>query len=382
MPIEGAFYTMASFKECHTYLLSDEVGYLPYLKQNLISYPDKETGYGIIEVFCRRLENHNIQKFFDVGIVELIFKNYLQFNKDKVYEIKDPESEISGCWAVCMSIIAKLSKSPVVSKYFLENIPNGPVEFIQTIQPDDPENKEGFYLGKLLCIISMCNIYGKEENTMKKNNSEVKQILDLYPDTIDVIAAILEMTIDKQPPALLELFGLFTVEEMATALKNLSISDKNKKLLTTHQKLLKYVGKAIQLFIDNAPPCSYGVDGSEELYGLLLYADGGGKDLGAIERLLEFLFQLSFYYESDEALKESFKLPEHDLVGQLTAIVTLPPERQLTYEAKRSATSLLTRFQIRAATCNDQLFLGRKERSCSCFEQQSTRKVQLRYLER
>jgi hypothetical protein len=145
------------------------------------------------------------------------------------------------------------------------------------------------------------------------------------------------------------------VKDIASALRNLSISDGNKNIMISYSnRLFSLISQAIKLFIDNSEVCRViEADSTQVTFG------GGGKDEESVESLLEFLLQLSFQFDEDKhasvtmrvffIVKECFNIQE-----LLEELLKVAQDRSLSLSAKSFAITLLHRLKSAGNTVKEK----------------------------
>eukprot|EP01040_Poterioochromonas_malhamensis_P011854 gene11854-12931_t len=194
---------------------------------------------------------------------------------------------------------------------------------------------------RMQAAIIISNLYGRDEG-----DTTTKSLLQTYENVlqllVNLLAAILDYNSDSKEVAEYKnmglAFGVTKMRDASSTLKCLSISDGNKELMLKHPSLIVYVMRAVQLFIDNKGECGAIYQGFQS------YAGGGGKDFESIENFLELLLQLSFYYEDDTRLQREFNIPSYQMVTRVKAILDLPADRKLPFQARQFALQLLKRL--------------------------------------
>jgi hypothetical protein len=207
-------------------------------------------------------------------------------------------------------------------------------------------------LEKIYGTIIAANVYGKDEKS-----ANTKALLASDRNILDRITCILDYSIHPTDESAANLaqcqlfgfpYGIIGLKQISCALKNLSISDENKTELVKHPKLLDFSCEAILSYLSNNPHYStwtwVGEATAESSAG------GGGSDLDSFENFVEFLLQLSFYFEEDEPLRAHFKKYSFDVKAVMESIVDLPVERNCPFESKQFANLLLKRLEPQPVT--------------------------------
>jgi hypothetical protein len=173
-----------------------------------------------------------------------------------------------------------------------------------------------------------------------------KTLLQLYRVTLDYNAVNAEC---KDLNSRGFVYGIIKMRDITPVIKNLSVSEKNKAILLSDPSLIPLMIRTTNLFINDSPELNF-------KFGLYIeHGGGGGKDYETIDNLLETFSQLSFYYETDKAFQTPFLKSEYSMRSMLESLIALPPERNLPYEVKMNAATLLNRL------------IGKEEKVFSAF---------------
>jgi hypothetical protein len=124
------------------------------------------------------------------------------------------------------------------------------------------------------------------------NGSNNKSILEtfpqIFPTLMDVYSATLDFDANRsEVKSLLSRgfgYAIVKMRDITATLRNLSMNNKNKRIMLQHPSLLPFVLKSIFLFIDNK------LELNAVYHNYREYAGGGGKDFETIEYLLELFF--------------------------------------------------------------------------------------------
>jgi hypothetical protein len=190
-------------------------------------------------------------------------------------------------------------------------------------------------------------VYGKDEK-----NEYRKALLDSHPDILPFLLEIMDTIInyDLEREEVQQMihkgfyYGFFKLSVVSVALRNLSISDENKRFMKKYPKLFQLAYQGIQLFIENASECK-GMNEGRSFYD---YGGGGGKDFMTVENLLELLLQLTFAFDDENELRAAFcEFPLYDVKSMMEALLGLPPERGFSFEGRQFVQQLLMRLYSR-----------------------------------
>eukprot|EP01041_Mallomonas_annulata_P016772 gene16772-34858_t len=176
----------------------------------------------------------------------------------------------------------------------------------------------------LYCMIVLCFLIGKEENTVaanfiRSNSANIESVIDALSNTVNRINGNGYC------------YGIFNFQIIIKAILTLSISDANKVILS-RQKVTIPLVKVLTDFLSEDEGDRYG---------------GGNQDIVSAEYAVETLLQLSFTFESDEDLRASDLIPPHDgSMEYFTSLLTLLSSSQsrLSFPFRIIASNLLSRL--------------------------------------
>ena len=192
----------------------------------------------------------------------------------------------------------------------------------------------------------LVNLFGRDEVVPEKGGRPLLEAdPSLLPFLVDALHATLNFGEADEVVAALQrqsfYFGLLKMRELTAAVRSLAVSQTNQPQLAASASLLRSLGQALRLFVDDEPP-TFGLDDACAYYG-----GGGGDDEATLLHSLEALLSLSFHWPSDDSLATAFQLPGHDLRGLLEALLALPASRNVPTAARELAGSLLHRLAAR-----------------------------------
>jgi hypothetical protein len=333
--VEMTISNCSVFEGCHDYLLSPEIGWLDYLEKRLKEKPNDVRSYWWMKNFITNMRNENIFLLIDRKIPEDILQKTLSYGSDTKKWSKDDRKMVGNI----IRFVMYFSKSMNGSRYLMDffNVHSQFNTFFFDLLPSSGS------MFSVFAMITVANVYGREEN-----NERTKALLSSHPGILPLLMDIMDaiMNWDVNRTEIKELikkgfrYGGFKLSVVAVALRNLSISDENKSSIIKYPKLISLACRGIRLFIDNAPECK-GMNPGKTFYDV---GGGGGKDLLAVENLLELLLQLSFMFEDDIALKSAFITPDHDFKKMLEELLNIPIERQVSFETRQFAVKLLSKL--------------------------------------
>jgi hypothetical protein len=351
---------------------------LDYLEKRLKEKPEDKRSYFLLSTFIVNMNDENREiLLISSRIPRIFFQQVISFGYD---EKKWTEEEI-GIISSIISFIMYLSKSSngilFLKKSCFSFLPYS--SFFQDLLSSSislTSNSSTFMIG-LRVIITMINLYGEEEKTIDTSLSgggnvtargrkasflsSHRHVFPLLTDVFDVILNF-DHSRDLVKTMLSKgfLYGL-QVSILAIAFKHLSFSKENRRILLERspQRFLSLVSTAIQLFIEEAGECK----GKNVGYNFYVKAGGGGRDTVMVENFVEMLLQLSYSFDTAEALQEMFIVPSssvatsssssvvpYDIKKIMEELVFLSEDRGLSNHTKQCAFQLLGRLQIEGNT--------------------------------
>jgi hypothetical protein len=317
------FVNVLQDKKTHNYILTPEFGFFQVMTEQLASDSDNVLLYRCFNSFSIECVAEHAQIAIDHGRLGLLSRKLFS---GESWVGEAPES-------FCLRFFNRLS-SLKCGADAIRSL-NKPEFFIKLI-------KENPGAAKIYGTIIVANVYGKEENS-----AHTKALLASDPTILELIICVLDYSIHPKDELVAKRaqdrlrypYGIIGLRDISSALKNLSVSDENKKELVKHPKLLDFSCEAILSYLSNNPHYTCRNHIAEASAG------GGGSDLDAFENFVEFLLQLSFYFEDDETLRAHFKKCSFDLKTVMKSIVELPLERNCPFESKQFANLLLKRLE-------------------------------------
>ena len=380
--IEATLSNCSLAVENCSYLLKPDFGYLQYLKTILL---DRPQAYESIKCLRNLIDNvtnpHDVQTIFDLDVHGIIFNRLCSYGTPK-----DPKK--ANDYVRYWSFMFLLSSSHfAIFSSSLSGFDNFYQFFQDLIEAPDMDS--------IKSAIILANVYGREEkhafnthpsslSSLKYNSSMnlttssaellssnvifTKSLLQSHENILSFLLDLFCLIISYDETCDLAKeyckkgfnYGVIEMKDISSALRNLSISDENKGIMIQGlPRLLPILAHSIKLFIDNQPECCYKFP-----YGIE-YSGGGGKDMISLENMVECLLQLSFYFEDDEILRNHYVLPavysfaNHSAIyhrtpltiaSVLQELIELPRSRNLSFEVKQWANTLLHRLMPRAAT--------------------------------
>jgi hypothetical protein len=319
----SAFINVLQVKATHNYILTPEFGFLKVISEQLTIDSNNVVVFKSMSNFAIECTAEHAQLVIDQGILELMARKLFS-GRHWIGNI--PEE-------FCLRFLTRISSSKCGGDAIRSL--NKPEFFMKFIKSSGLE--------KIYGTIIVANVYGKEENS-----AHTKALLASDSGILELIICVLDYSIHPKDGSAAKRakdrlngfpYGIIGLKEVSSALKNLSISDENKKDLVRHPKLLDFSCEAILSYLSNNPHYTCRNELSEASAG------GGGSDFDSFENLVEFLLQLSFYFEEDEPLRSHFKKCSFDVKTVMKSIVDLPLERNCPFESKQFANLLLKRLE-------------------------------------
>ena len=281
----------------HPYLLSDEIGYLDFLRNELITDSTSVVPYRAFCYITMAIENQLIPSLIRFQIPELII-NYLILCGTNPITWTDRHAG-PEYWALnfFVDLISQNEGLKAIQKlqknyYFIELLSCKEMEGI-----------------KATCIVAnLLDNHSSYSHVMKKSqddnesydilqNSQESSILLAYPEIfpllMDVFVATYACDTSSHSAKLYRYgfaFGIITMRVISMTLKRLSYSKANTSLMLQHSSLLRLIVSMIELFNSNGPELRV-----KDSFGYSL-AGGGGKDYETLDSFLECLLQFYFYY--------------------------------------------------------------------------------------
>jgi hypothetical protein len=332
----------AIMQSSHESLMNPDIGYLEYWKLKMCDNDDDPQIYDPLAFLVVHMTDDNITyQFQSLGLVEMLFKKLSSYGSDPFKWAEEVTVNTSAIlnfftWYSRSAIAAKIVRDVVGSSQF----------FLELLTYD---KKEG-----IQATIIAANIYGKEEK-----NQFTSSLLETNKGILPFLVDVLEILLNSSNPlntarkAILEslqkrgydYFGIL-VKDIASALRNLSISDGNKNIMINYSKrLFSLISQTIKLYIDNSEVCKVIQDN-----GVRCTLGGGGKDAESVETLLEVLLQLSFQFDEDKhatvTMRDAFIVKDcFDIEELLEELLKIAQDRSLPFTAKSFATTLLNRLK-------------------------------------
>jgi hypothetical protein len=328
--IEVTIANCSMFEASHNVLLSSEIGWLDYLEKRLKEKPNDFVTYQRFVSFACSLENEKVLVLINRKIPEIVLQNVLLYGSvEKKWSQKNTEM-VDQAIRFVMYVSKLINGSRYLKNHF--NDTSNLVSFLHSIISSTLPSA---LMMKIRSLIIFANVYGRDEN-----NERTKALLsthrDILPLLLDITDAIVNCGTNRNEfKELLEKgfrYG-FRLSVVAVALRNLSISDENKKIMINYPKLISLACQGIRLFIDDAPECK-GMNPGDNYFQP---SGGGGKDVITVENLLELILQLSF-------ISENKYFSHYSICEMMKQLIALPSSRNLSFEGKQFAQQLLAKL--------------------------------------
>jgi hypothetical protein len=309
----------------HNLLLRPEHGYIDYLMTEMRAKPDLGLHYNAFQCLTGDIDAKFIPAIVKSGLPQFIMAKWTPSGSDT-----NKWGEVAKR---CLNILLYISKHAQGADA-VRNL-NQSQYIYSLLNAKDVQGIKASFLAA--CV------YGREEG-----NAQMKSLLDTSPHVLPYITSIFAQTLvyDVTTPEGIEVKnlgfvpGVIHVSHIASALKNLSLSEKNKMIIIQNRQLLNHILTAVQAFIDNKSEFGGVYD------NMFRPSGGGGGDIFSLELFLELLLQLSFYYDDDETMRASFNsFGSLTLSSVLDAVINLDSSRNVSFEATQFAKQLLARFR-------------------------------------
>jgi hypothetical protein len=333
--IEKAISNCSIFEGCHDYLLSSEIGWLDYLEKRLKEKPNDVNSFFMFRNFMKTMRNENVPVMINQNIPEIILQKFVTYGSNDGKWSKEDLDFLCEISEYLVFLSKSLNGTRYLKEYFIV-FPQYSSFFFDLVSSSSSTT-----VG-VVATITLANVYGRDEN-----NDRTKALLSSHPDIlpllIDIMEAIMNWDVNrKEIKALIKKgfkYGM-PLSVVSVALRNLSISDENKKIMITYPRLISLACQGIRLFIDDAPECK-GMNPGQSWYDR---GGGGGNDFVTVENLLELLLQFSFMFDNEASLKLMFVDPAYHLKLVLEQLLNLSSERKVTFEARQFAMQLLSKL--------------------------------------
>lgn len=311
------------------YVFSEEVGLLRFYVQQCYDLPDDVIAFRMLANAMGAVDSdEGFQLMVDSKACFAVIQRLLKVDVNINWGEYDGKLEY---W--CLNYAMRFAKYRDASKIFREL--NSLPYFLNLLQVQH-NAIEGL---KVACLLSF--VLGKEESVESS-----KSLLQQYPMVLDLMLLVFKATLKENTgPEAEELkskrfvFAIITMETIVGALLHLSISDANKASLIECD-VLSLILSVLQRFVDNAPPLQ-----SRNSQSFLQYAGGGGEDLRTAEYGLDFLLQLSFYFQTDEELQKHYLQPKYSNLS--TILQSCIEHVKISAETKKNISSLIRKLETK-----------------------------------
>eukprot|EP01035_Chromulina_nebulosa_P024097 gene24097-31308_t len=187
--------------------------------------------------------------------------------------------------------------------------------------------------GNIDAAIMLCFLLGKDESAVAQLS-----LLDSKTKVEDVLDSVFNTTMHGLDVVGYQ-FGYFDLQVIVTAIASMAVSDANKAILLEKPTILRNLFQVLSLFLEEAPPIPY----RGTIEGLAnVIVGGGGDDIESAESAIKALHQLSFFYDSDDKLREQYMSAAAD--DAVSILQRLASHSKLGNDAKRGANYLISRL--------------------------------------
>jgi hypothetical protein len=305
----------------HSYLLRQDFGYMEYLKREVTAASNNPIYYNSFQCLFTDIELNHLRVALDLGVHEFFLQKLM--SKGNV------PSQWDEVGKRCLNILMYISRFEYGARAICKLRDS---EFLYLLLKDTT-------IQGMKAAFLIANCFGRLEA-----NSSRKPLLEDKPTILPLIRECLDVTLDYDPAATkvkdMEakgfVMGVIQINTIASALRNLSLCDKNKAIIVQDKALLRNICLCLEAFINKAPQFG-GVYNN-----MWRPAGGGGEDYFSASDLIELLLQLSFYFEDDDALLSFFdEVGEYRLSSLVSVLLTI---EDLPIEAHHMAAILYRRY--------------------------------------
>ena len=186
----------------------------------------------------------------------------------------------------------------------------------------------------LMAAIAMAHMTGRDEASVVMKHGSIaespgKSLLEEHPHLVDMLMDVFEAQLkggygeafNRMTQRWGYLWAMFKPYSTVGALRVISISDANKRVLAT-TRVIPMLAELLQRFLDNLPPIQ------KEFRSTFVSFDrigGGGADYVTAATAIEAIVQLSFFYDSEDELREK-------LVYEITTTGFVVEKKKMTVE--------------------------------------------------
>jgi hypothetical protein len=315
----------------HSYMFSDQIGYLQYFKNEMVNNPFSIDPYHVFAAILSIVDNENVNALLKLRIHEMIFNRLVSSGLNVLSWI----GRTHGIEDHGLTFLTSLSSLPLGRQALLEI---NPFEFLFLLSlVDTLEGKRA--------LMILVNLYGRSDQSTSIKSSNfpsirsslplagpgyVKEKLSLpllqkeknaFEFFLTIFCCTLNENFGEEAETLATQgydYGMFMLRDITYYFLNLlflfpkqTFSDMN-----THSRFLPSLMKVLDLFIDN----------HEELYAkndvARVFGGGGKEDYDSLENVLELLVQL-MHLSLSSSSTGSRKFQNNDLFAQFSTINSL-----------------------------------------------------------
>ncbi len=288
----------------HSYLLSEEVGLLKYFHTLMLTRPTEDLAYWGVANITGNLTPLSLQRIIDENLPVLVWQCLLQEGPSPKVWMNRNNGRAFRCLFVLMYICgyekgnkALVEDAKIEIDYFRQIILNGVKEGIPAriiclnyYYHNNPDYYSSLSINTVLSILDMLKVLLTDILKMAENDQQSTE-QNPYAYYIHQFG-----------------YGVFRLETVIVTILNLSHLDIfYQKVVTDYRIFFDYFLHVCYEFINNE------YEHSEVVHGLRQHAGGGGKDIGSIERILQFFIVYVIRsrnnkdrdYDHDKPTKES-----------------------------------------------------------------------------
>jgi hypothetical protein len=330
--------------DCHEYLLSFDVEWLNYLERRLKENPRDSRALQWLANFVSNMREANVHCIISREIPGIVLRIIISDGGHDIPWTYETLELIQFALVFIMNLSQFTCGSFHLKEYF-ERYPEFSSFFFDLL------NISSSSIIGIYCTIILANVYGREEGEEGRTTA----LLSAHPSIVSFLVSILDAVMNwdvsrKEIKRLIKLgylYGLVNFRDVSVALRNLSISDENKRIMIKDQKLIRLIYQGIYLFINNEPECR-GMNVGENWCN---EGGGGREDFITIENLLELLLQLTFIINDSETFQSTFVIPPYNLKAMMEEFLLLPDERNVPCLARQFTQQLLMYVNFYESCC-------------------------------
>ncbi len=281
----------------HSYMLSDEIGYVEYWKNDILNQPDNIDPFHVFAAVGSAMRNDTVHLLTKWRIPDLIFQRLVSAGVNpSLWTGRNCGIEDHG-----LTFLTSLSTIPNGRKVLI-NL--NPFPFFSILS-------RSFTIEGIRCLMILFNLYGKDISPSLTNNNIIPLTPPslnrhlcycIIPEVYQYYNDILKATINENKgveASLLQLraydYGMFMLRDITLFFLHLTFIYPNiRHSIIQDDKLLECFMIIIDRFILNKEEFAADNDVAK------IFAGGGGDDQETIENILELFIQLlNLYWEVD-----------------------------------------------------------------------------------